>query len=1158
MKFIAKERWENFLKTLIEEFQEKSPSELPKISNKGIMFEILVERLLAFMFDKCNIIFQGTKPSHDGSKDFWAIDEANDVWWAECKNYTPNISLTQLAPTLIMAEINSVQHLLFFSYSKLNDNLKRRIAQYASEHNKEVFLYDDETLESLIFSHQKEAFKKILGLADDGKVEFDHNMEVHFFNEQNARSLKRRNYNGYYEIEELQVGNVYDLNVVFINKHPSEKCEVTLFIKNPASEDNLYFEFLFAGNGKISEDKKQILVLKPNQLLLGKFTVKVIKFKEKLRLPQLSYVAKYSTYETKQAAPMKEYDCRWTRKAVLIGSNYESITKRFEECCIKKDKLSGLLVYGSGGTGKTRILEECSDLLIKNNYNLLNFTGFDSSGSWKDVIREITFSVFEISRDITFEVMCNMSDIITPHVQDSVKKEIIEFLSVLKQEDYHCENLERYYRIIYGKLLQRNYAIIIDNMQSYDPQLLTFFSKMINFFINYQRESHLILLFSINTSLVFDNRFLDFVGNFESISGDAISTNFIAQQTTGFNSENNAITFLKTILRLEDYPLNFYTLQQILARTSHKPKYIELMADYLIQQGLIRIDHDRGIIEKPVQLQKEMEHIPGKYEQLFSKTYRLMLKQFPEKINDFKDFISMVYLFSELDDRMIDALKLGRDTAEILTKHNIIKDKGDAYSHCYVFEHDLIEICLNKEIYSDLPEHALKYIENYEVLFQTVLNDKFAQYSLYMLYTKRMSLQEILKINAEKDAIAISNKFAYKFHEYLIQNIIIHKKFMSQASFIHETLNCCNYVRDHISEIQAKNLFSQAFPHVFSITLNTKEIIQQHFSFVIHYCENRNRLRDTAESIKQYTEYLEKLKKLETDFPDLKIQIQYAEAYVYNRVFVSGKIEGEIGRYFLQLKRSIQLSHKYKFFDILFENYFDAANIYFQDNRHVEKGVRLLKKGFEYFEKMPRTTKEKFIVNYYSKKILYYLLKRDVRLAEKTIQTALENLKNNHHINYHIFFKGRYLKFRIIALLLAKEIDTKLKEAFEDYEEFLQITQREEDFEWYFLQAKYAFYLKIRLIFESMFEQCYSMVINNHSTIKGECRELYMMNDLAVMLRQVNLQKTRWTFLNQGAETMHTVNHILTITPADFEKYVSTYQSSAPIVDSEKKDGYFP
>lgn len=91
---------------------------IPQDLNKGIMFEHLVEKLLASMFDKSNLVFNSTKASHDGSKDFWAIDEENNVWWAECKNYTPNISLTQLAPTLIMAEINNVHYLFFFQLLK--------------------------------------------------------------------------------------------------------------------------------------------------------------------------------------------------------------------------------------------------------------------------------------------------------------------------------------------------------------------------------------------------------------------------------------------------------------------------------------------------------------------------------------------------------------------------------------------------------------------------------------------------------------------------------------------------------------------------------------------------------------------------------------------------------------------------------------------------------------------------------------------------------------------------------------------------------------------------------------------------------------------------------------------------------------------------------
>lgn len=119
----------------------QSTKDIPETPNKGIQFELLVESLLNHIFYDEDLLFHNTKLSHDGNKDFWAIDEANEVWWAECKNYSSNIALTQLAPTLVMAEINRVSHLMFFSYSPLNINLKKRIAQYSYKYNKEVLLY---------------------------------------------------------------------------------------------------------------------------------------------------------------------------------------------------------------------------------------------------------------------------------------------------------------------------------------------------------------------------------------------------------------------------------------------------------------------------------------------------------------------------------------------------------------------------------------------------------------------------------------------------------------------------------------------------------------------------------------------------------------------------------------------------------------------------------------------------------------------------------------------------------------------------------------------------------------------------------------------------------------------------------------------------------
>ena len=120
------------------------------------------------------------------------------------------------------------------------------------------------------------------------------------------------------------------------------------------------------------------LTLKPNQIILIKYSVVAKKEKEKITLPQISV-----TYE-KDGGIIKEnsnlnhhYVCNWNKKVILIGKQYEKIIQDFSNECQKK--FCSLLVYGTGGTGKTRILEECKCQLIKKNYNIINFIGFDNT-----------------------------------------------------------------------------------------------------------------------------------------------------------------------------------------------------------------------------------------------------------------------------------------------------------------------------------------------------------------------------------------------------------------------------------------------------------------------------------------------------------------------------------------------------------------------------------------------------------------------------------------------------------------------------------------------------------------------------------------------------------------------------------------------------------
>ena len=288
MKYIKYNDWNAYLLEYLEE-AKKYMKDIPEDPNKGIQFEVLVEYLLSQMFPREVLSFKNTKLSHDGNKDFWAIDESNEVWWAECKNYTPNIALTQLAPTLVMAEINRVSHLIFFSYSSLNVNLKRRIAQYSYKYNKEIFLYDDEALEQLIFLYDKKIIHKKY---NSRLYEPSEKLETIFFNEINASVVTQNIFDENYEIEELKVGGIYDLNVIFVNRYQNAELKVKVTILE--NQSNLYFDFLNKDLNIPLNKWEDEIVLKPNQIALAKYSVLAKRESKKITLPQLLV-----TYEEK-------------------------------------------------------------------------------------------------------------------------------------------------------------------------------------------------------------------------------------------------------------------------------------------------------------------------------------------------------------------------------------------------------------------------------------------------------------------------------------------------------------------------------------------------------------------------------------------------------------------------------------------------------------------------------------------------------------------------------------------------------------------------------------------------------------------------------------------------------------------------------------------
>lgn len=1145
MKYIKKEIWEHYLLSHLK-LARNFIYDIPSEPNKGIQFEVLVECLLKYKYLENDLFFQKTKLSHDGNKDFWALDSENELWWAECKNYTPNISLTQLAPTLVMAEINQVHHLMFFSYSSINTNLKKRVAQYAHKYHKEVFLFDDEALEHLLFLYDE---KELLTKFQLTENIYEGALYTYFFNELNSSVVNRHAFDSNYEITELNVGSIYDLNVILINRFDTD-VRVTVSIEK--NEDKQYFDFLNNHFNKISDSPEEVHILQPNQLVLVKYSVLAIKECKQIKLPKIKITyEKEGNIRTKISDQSKTYICNWNKKVVLIGEYYIKTIQNFSNRC--QEKICALLVHGSSGTGKTRMLDECKAHLIKNQYNIINFIGFDKEASWKDVVIEIAYHVFGIEESLTSVIACELDEIVAPNIADSAKLKIIEFLHLLKNNDERA-NLEEYYDIIFAEMLNNKYAILIDNIQSYSSEILDFLKKMLQFLgAHNQRRASFAILLSLNTALVYDTKYLDFAASFQTLSNSCGDVHFECVDIKGFVKEEQAIAYLKTLLCLDEYPLNYNYLKKILLKGSLKPKYIELIARRLFQEECIQIHNNIGMITNKEKFKEVLNQIPPKYEDAFVSNFQAFLSAHSSLNKEIEDIISYVYFFDTLSNEMINLFQLNREVILLLCRHDILLAKNYSPQISYMFEHDLVEMTLSEVVYPKILEHAIILIEEHAQLFYSTLRSQYHQLVFCKLFSNHATSKEILSIWEKRDMLKISNKFIYKFYFYLVINLIRLQKTFSNKDFMMFMIDSCKYVRDHVSEVDAESLFELAYPHLEDMSETSKETSALYFSFIIHFAENKIRLAKSEECLTIYRTYLAKLIRFKEKNSNCCKEYLYAEAYINNRVFVCGKLKGNPKQYLSSWADSVKVSKKNKFWDIQFENYFDLANIYLNTSLNKKKALLSLEKGFFYYSKLSTNLKRKFSVNYFSKKIVYLLLQGKYDDSMGMIEKAIDELETNSFINYHIFFREKYTKYKIINLMLLEDKTYQLDKCMEEYEHLLKLTGNlENNFEWVFLQAKYAFSLEHVEIFDDLVKTYYVTISQLQKS--NPKKEYFMLEELALKYRKTH--KT-CTFIRERAADLSHVNFILKMDDDTFQEFYETYQSSALLTNQNNKEGYY-
>ena len=170
---------------------------------------------------------------------------------------------------------------------------------------------------------------------------------------------------------------------------------------------------------------------------------------------------------------------------------------------------------------------------------------------------------------------------------------------------------------------------------------------------------------------------------------------------------------------LDEYPLNYSYLKEVLKKTSLKPKYIEIIADRLMQEECIQIQDGVGYILDSEKFKNIINTIPPKYEGAFVSNFYFLISSYSDLEADIKDILALVYFLHVLPDRTIEVLGLNKKALVVLCEHDILKSIETSLGGEYTFEHDLVEITISRKIYPDILEHAISYIIKHAQVYQT-------------------------------------------------------------------------------------------------------------------------------------------------------------------------------------------------------------------------------------------------------------------------------------------------------------------------------------------------------------------------------------------------------------------------------------------------------
>lgn len=1010
MRELKKSYWNRFL----------TVNNKGKIIRDGIKFENLIEELLMKQYP---VQWKRTNQSHDFNRDFHLTVENNKIW-AECKNYEQNIALDTIAPTLVMAQIFDANIIIFFSYSKINSSARRKLAAFASKTKKDIYLVDERNLDELIIKNREylpEEFQPSDSDISGRKMKTQCKVDIYFVqNPITGSTLEDRDIIPIKDVTKINYNSAFEI-ILFCEINSFDE-DVILHIKASAKNKEINDAFLLLGE---KNEALSALNLKntfsPVKGYAEQILIKPLSFKQSWILPILTIeIYQNNKLLFSKTTPKRSITYVWDKQTSLIGEEYRSIIFDFEEKNVKTDSLSCMTIYGNSGTGKTRLLKEALEVLLRYKYKIISFIG-NENDSARTILKEIIYSVYEVPRQDIFNYLeKNLSMYYDENNKEnsSIKAyQLARKISNNLSDEEVIQLIDDYFDILFEKISSKPIAIVIDNVQFFSPPLLHFLRKYINYAKHQNRFNKSVLVLSINNDFA-TTEIKNFIDYLQELKKDYRGIE--VKEVSGFKDDSHAVLYLRELLNVTDEHLD-KELEQIAQKYSLIPYNIKQAVFSLVENGIIQYDvNNIGNIKDLPQFYLSLDNMPDCIFDLLKKRWTQFLERNSYNEKDFLIICSLISVIGYIDEVCIFNFQLSRECIALLTENNFLRQKNN---DCYLFDHDIIE--------DFLIHYYNNYFEIFEHIRQNSLWEKTSKYPLlkdfYSIKMKDITVQQLIQISNYVCSHQPSYKMAVIFYDALISKThLLYQQFSSCGEWLNLITRTCNCLRNIIGFKESLQYYDNINRTIEEegIELFVKSAVFR--NYINTYSDLCHYLGDAHVSIRYLNNILNKLQNIEADKDTDNFNA--LNSMIYNRLMINYR-EFETTAYIQKrdncLQKSFEFANKIQSPNLRDEftylNLSDQGYIYYALLKDKEKLLSIWNNCRNYSpERLPQKT-----LNYYRKMIQLELIECNIPQAEYYLEQMQLYMDEQSYNSEHLVFKLFALSAYCICLIYKNPIENR-------------------------------------------------------------------------------------------------------------------------------------